>query len=77
MTCKITFWGTRGSIPTPGAPTARYGGNTPCVSVERTDLDSTRLVILDGGTGIRPLGRRLIEQPERDVAVDLLLSHTH
>src|SRR6266566_3067918 len=35
MAYTVTFWGTRGSIPTPGAHTARYGGNTPCVPVER------------------------------------------
>lgn len=74
---KITFWGTRGSIPTPGAPTARYGGNTPCVSVERTDRSSDRMVILDAGTGIRPLGRALTARHDGPVGVDLLLSHTH
>lgn len=74
---KITFWGTRGSIPTPGAPTARYGGNTPCVSLERTDRNADRMVILDAGTGIRQLGRKLTQQRNGSVAVDLLLSHTH
>jgi phosphoribosyl 1,2-cyclic phosphodiesterase len=77
MTCKITFWGTRGSIPTPGAPTARYGGNTPCVAMERLDAARNSLVILDAGTGIRPLGRRLAVGSESAVTVDLLLSHTH
>jgi len=47
---KIRFWGTRGSIPTPGASTVRYGGNTACVEVR----DSTgSLLILDAGTGLR------------------------
>ena len=34
---SVRFWGTRGSIPTPGIGTTRYGGNTSCVSVELTD----------------------------------------
>ena len=78
MTCRITIWGARGSIPTPGPRTARYGGNTPCVSVETPDADGgQRLVILDAGTGIRPLGRALVERFPEPIAVDLLLSHTH
>ena len=35
----LTFWGTRGSIPTPGPQTARYGGNTACVSITRAAAD--------------------------------------
>lgn len=77
MNCKVTFWGTRGSIPTPGAPTARYGGNTPCVAIERADVGVEHLVILDAGTGIRPLGRALTQHHNGPVAVDLFLSHTH
>jgi phosphoribosyl 1,2-cyclic phosphodiesterase len=77
MTYTVTFWGARGSIPTPGAPTARYGGNTPCVSVERATDQANRLVVLDAGTGIRALGRKLIEAARGGVTVDLLLSHTH
>src|SRR5438034_261367 len=46
MAYTVTFWGTRGSIPTPGAHTARYGGNTPCVAVEGP---GGQLVILDPG----------------------------
>ena len=50
MSVSVTFWGTRGTIPTPGPGTARYGGNTACLEV--TD-DAGNLVILDAGTGIR------------------------
>src|SRR5207248_4389084 len=68
MAYTVTFWGTRGSIPTPGAHTARYGGNTPCVAVEGTggggDNGQGQLVILDAGTGIRALGRELVERSE-------------
>ncbi len=69
----LTFWGTRGSIPTPGPRTARYGGNTPCVGI--TDGGAT-LVILDAGSGLRPLGAALAAQ-RRAVSAHLLLSHTH
>ena len=70
----VTFWGTRGSIPTPGAHTARYGGNTPCVAVEGT---GGQLVILDAGTGIRALGLKLVEQQNGAVNAEILLSHAH
>lgn len=74
MTYTITFWGTRGSIPTPGPQTARYGGNTACVAVAgRKD----ELVILDAGSGIRPLGRDLLRSGNGSINADILLSHTH
>jgi len=74
FTYRVTFWGTRGSIPTPGARTARYGGNTPCVAVETAAGD---LVILDAGTGIRPLGVELVERQNGAVSAEILLSHAH
>ncbi len=68
----IKFWGTRGSLPVPGQATVRYGGNTTCISVH-TRAGET--LILDAGTGIRPLG----EQLSREVPVrcSLFISHTH
>jgi len=74
MTYTVTFWGTRGSIPTPGLATARYGGNTPCVAVEGTE---GQLVVLDAGTGIRALGLELVEKQNGAVKVEILLSHAH
>ncbi len=74
MAYTVTFWGTRGSIPTPGAHTARYGGNTPCVAVEGA---RGQLVILDAGTGIRALGLQLVEKQNGAVKVEILLSHAH
>ena len=71
---SVTFWGTRGSIPTPGAHTARYGGNTPCVAVEGA---GGKLVILDAGTGIRALGGKLAERQNGAVTAEILLSHAH
>src|SRR2546427_491133 len=79
MAYTVTFWGTRGSIPTPGAHTARYGGNTPCVAVEGTGghKGGGQLVILDAGTGIRALGRELVEHQNGAVQAEILLSHAH
>jgi phosphoribosyl 1,2-cyclic phosphodiesterase len=71
MTVSVTFWGTRGTIPTPGAQTARHGGNTACVEVR----NQAHLVILDAGTGIRSLGKRLVSNGT--VQADLVLSHAH
>ena len=73
MGYTLTFWGTRGSIPTPGPRTARYGGNTPCVGI--TD-GGGKFVVLDAGSGLRPLGAALAAQ-RRSVSVHLLLTHTH
>ena len=67
---RIRFWGTRGSLATPGPDTIRYGGNTSCVEVREGDT----LLILDAGTGIRPLGDALSRDIRR---VDLLLTHLH
>jgi len=70
---RVRFWGTRGSVPTPGPSTVGYGGNTACV--ELTTAAGTRF-ILDSGTGIRELGLHLARQGG-DVAAHLLLGHTH
>jgi phosphoribosyl 1,2-cyclic phosphodiesterase len=74
MAYTVTFWGTRGSIPTPGAATARYGGNTPCVAVEGA---GGQLVVLDAGTGIRALGVELVANLNGAARVEILLSHAH
>ncbi|HEY3247064.1 MAG TPA: MBL fold metallo-hydrolase [bacterium] len=68
---KITLWGTRGSLPSPGPETVRYGGNTSCVEVRS---DDGTLLVLDAGTGIRRLGNAV----ERDITrIDILLTHLH
>jgi phosphoribosyl 1,2-cyclic phosphodiesterase len=73
---RVRFWGTRGSIPTPGPSTVRYGGNTACVEVRDS---SGSLLILDAGTGLRELGAALMKNGTgpRPFSVDLLLSHLH
>lgn len=67
---RVTFWGTRGSLPSPGAGTARHGGNTSCVEVR---TDEGNLIVLDAGSGIAPLGRSLGEEKR----IDILLTHLH
>ena len=75
MRYRVTFWGARGSIPTPGPTTARYGGNTPCIAIQGEGSASNRLVVLDAGTGIRPLGQLLSTNGSH--RIDILVSHTH
>jgi phosphoribosyl 1,2-cyclic phosphodiesterase len=70
---KLKFWGVRGSIPTPGKHTVRYGGNTPCLEVR---LDDDELIIFDAGTGIRNFGDHLINNGE-SVNAHLLITHPH
>ena len=71
---RVKFWGVRGSIPTPGPATAFYGGNTSCIEV-RADGE---IIILDAGTGIRPLGVQLRQEfKDQPLNLTLLISHTH
>jgi phosphoribosyl 1,2-cyclic phosphodiesterase len=67
-----TIWGCRGSIPTPGQETVHYGGNTSCVEVS---LSNDMVLVLDAGSGIRPLGVELLRRRVR--SVHLLLTHLH
>jgi len=69
---KVKFWGVRGSYPTPGAGTIKYGGNTASVEVRAGE----RTIILDAGTGIIPLGRELA-RTKRASEIMLLFSHLH
>src|SRR4051812_41137876 len=67
---RVTIWGCRGSLAAPGRQTVRYGGNTSCVEVRTAE----RSLILDAGTGLRPLSQQFGDGPQR---VDLLLTHLH
>jgi phosphoribosyl 1,2-cyclic phosphodiesterase/CheY-like chemotaxis protein len=71
---QVKFWGVRGSIPTPGPGTVRYGGNTSCVEVRA----GGKILILDAGTGLRLLGQHLAaEFNGQPLDLTLLLTHTH
>ncbi len=68
---SIKFWGVRGSVPTPGAATAFYGGNTSCIEI----LADQQRFIFDGGTGLRVLGETLY-QSAKPVEGHLFFTHT-
>ncbi len=72
MDFRITFWGVRGSKPTPGKNTVLFGGNTPCVQIEA----GRQNLIFDGGTGLVELGRRMLETKGRKEAA-IFFSHLH
>jgi len=69
---KFKFWGVRGSIPTPGPNTVKYGGNTTCIEIRTNDND---LIILDAGTGIHALAQTLLR--EMPVKAHIFITHTH
>jgi phosphoribosyl 1,2-cyclic phosphodiesterase len=68
---RITFWGVRGSIPSPGPDTVGVGGNTSCVEVRA----GKAILIFDGGTGLRMLGKRMLK--EMPFTAHLFFSHVH
>ena len=70
---RVRFHGVRGSIPTPGPSTVRYGGNSVCVEVRLAD---GTCVVLDAGTGIRELGKALAAERYR-APIHLFITHGH
>lgn len=69
---QLKFWGVRGSIPTPGPTTIRYGGNTSCLEIRFDD----QLFILDAGSGIRALGNALLKE-QQHIKGHIFISHMH
>jgi len=69
---RARVWGCRGSVAVPGSDTVKYGGNTSCVEVR---LASGHALVLDAGTGMRPLGVSMQEDPP--VELHILLTHLH
>ncbi len=67
---KVKVWGARGSVPSPGPETNRYGGNTSCVQVTLSD---GTVIALDAGTGIRSFG---LAMPD-PTGINILLTHLH
>ena len=69
---EITCWGARGSIPVSGPEYVKYGGDTPCIQVQSKD---GRTIVVDAGTGIRRLGKQLVERGT--TSLNLLFTHAH
>jgi phosphoribosyl 1,2-cyclic phosphodiesterase/CheY-like chemotaxis protein len=71
---RLRFWGVRGSIPSPGPETVFYGGNTSCVEVRV----GSEIIVLDAGSGLRPLGLALVKEfKAQPMHLNLLITHTH
>jgi phosphoribosyl 1,2-cyclic phosphodiesterase len=70
---RATFWGVRGSHPTAGRGTLRFGGHTSCVAIEAGEHQ----LIFDAGTGIIALGKKLLGETRSPLTLNLFLSHTH
>ncbi len=70
---KITFWGVRGSFPTPDHDKMNTGGHTSCVSLENED----EIIIMDMGTGIKNLGKQIVSNPNSPSKINIILSHYH
>ena len=70
----LTFWGCRGSIPSPSLQTIVFGGNSPCVSVEYQE----HVLIFDAGSGVRKLGNYLLTRPDINrLKGSMFITHTH
>ncbi|MCA1949618.1 MAG: MBL fold metallo-hydrolase [Treponema sp.] len=71
----VRIWGDRGSIPCPGPATVKFGGNTSCLEIRADD----RLVIVDLGTGVKPLGDWLMANDFKKgpIDADIFITHTH
>ena len=71
---SVRFWGTRGSIPTPGKQTEKFGGNTTCVEIRYDDT----ILVIDAGSGIRELSLAWLEEfGQSPVHATLLFTHYH
>jgi phosphoribosyl 1,2-cyclic phosphodiesterase len=71
---RIRFWGVRGSYPTPGPGTIRYGGNTACVEIQA----GAHTLVFDAGSGIIRLGQELMKRHEREeLRLSLFITHAH
>ena len=79
---KVKFWGVRGSYPVANESFLKYGGNTSCVEIQA----GSHRIILDGGTGIIPLGDKIFQEhissadnvyDREPMNITMLLSHIH
>jgi len=72
---KIKFYGVRGSLPVCGREFEKYGGNTTCIKIVREKVN--RIAILDAGTGIRKLGKEIVEEGVNQQIINIVFSHFH
>ncbi len=70
----VSYWGVHGTLPVPGPDTVRYGGNTPCVSVE---IGGEPIYIFDCGSGIKRLSDHLLASTTERISGRIFISHTH
>ena len=70
----VSYWGVHGTLPVPGPKTLRYGGNTPCVTVE---VGGEPLCIFDCGSGIKRLSDHLMAQKAQRITARIFISHPH
>jgi phosphoribosyl 1,2-cyclic phosphodiesterase/CheY-like chemotaxis protein len=70
----VSYWGVHGTLPVPGPRTLRYGGNTPCVSVE---ISGEPLYVFDCGTGIKQLSDHLAATKVQRLSARIFITHTH
>ena len=70
----VSYWGVHGTLPVPGAGALRYGGNTPCVSVE---INGEPLYVFDCGSGIKQLSDHLAATKVQRLSARVFISHTH
>ena len=70
----VGYWGVHGTLPAPGAAYIRYGGNTPCVSVE---IGGEPLYIFDCGSGIKRLSDSVMAAGGPRFSGRIFISHTH
>ncbi|WNJ98331.1 response regulator [Thalassospiraceae bacterium LMO-JJ14] len=71
---SMTFWGVRGTLPKTGSGALKYGGNTSCVTLE---FPNQQLFIFDGGSGIKELGSKLLQEKKKRINAKLFISHPH
>lgn len=76
---ELKFWGVRGSIPSPGPKTVKYGGNTLCLELRLKTDGHDRMIIIDAGSGIRELGDALLANSFNSghFKAEIFLTHTH
>jgi phosphoribosyl 1,2-cyclic phosphodiesterase len=71
----VKFYGTRGSVPVCSSDFQEFGGNTTCLQIR--DKDSNNIAIIDAGTGIRELGKNLIESGHKQEEIFVAFTHFH